>query len=136
MCVCVCVCVMYICMYLWTARDAADLHASKQPVDVDSEPSRKHELSHRVRHHWQSASSSGAHFTYFPGTKVQILTLRMYVVEQPLDIVEQGTFRILRYLRNLARYSVYLLYWYKSTNVDSAVLGISESTHALDLSDV
>jgi hypothetical protein len=73
---------------VWTAGDAADLHASKQPADVDSEPSRKYELSHRVRHHRQSASSSGTHFTCFPGTKVQILTLRVYVVEQPLDIVE------------------------------------------------
>jgi hypothetical protein len=48
----------------------------------------------------------GTQFTCFTGTKVQIMTQK--------DLVR---------ITHMSRYSVYLLYWYKSTNTDAEGAG-------------
>ena len=54
-------------------------------------------------------AAAGAQFTCFTGTKVRILT---QVEGQVLWVLRPTRLRLLR-----VRYSVYLLYWYKSTNM-------------------
>jgi hypothetical protein len=58
------------------------------------------------------ASGRGTQFTCFTGTKVQVLTQVYIYIYIYIYIYGRGT-------RERERYSVYLLYWYKSTGADA-----------------
>ena len=58
-------------------------------------------------------AAAGTHFTCFTSTKVQLLTQRA--------LLGCAFPRNVAYVSAMAgRYSVYLLYWYRSTNTDAA----------------
>jgi len=68
--------------------------------------------------HADGADSRYTQFTYFSGTKAQILTLEKRMQELVCGTPRRCVCRVSRDLL-LARYAVYWLYWYKRTNTDA-----------------
>jgi hypothetical protein len=72
------------------------------------------------------SNGPGTQFTYFTSTKVQILTpeelLAFYLESIKLNLFNSiGSLAVgldILHATSLSRYSVYLLYWCKSTNTD------------------
>jgi hypothetical protein len=142
--VCMYVCMyvrMYVCMYVCiSAYIYIYTHTHTHTLTHSLTHSHSHTLTHTHTHtrththththtaliiganipYWFSALTmkSGAHFTCFTGTKVQILT-------------HSSQWELLRMLwcaRLAGRYSIFLLYWYKSAYTDVLLTSVGRDS--------